>query len=611
MTGIISRGLQGGNFSVWSFYWDRGKRIAPALIAVSAVLLVVGWFWLMPDDYKKLARHVSWSVLFKSNLGYLQEAGYFDSAAREKWLLHTWSLSIEWQFYLIFPLIIAAVWKVIPKRGALVATHVILLLMSFVICVILTRQDSAKAFYLFQSRAWELLLGGLVFLLFHHRRLSSLMCKIAEGLGLLLILASIVLLEASNAWPGMQALLPTLGASLVLVAQRDDSIWTGSGVAQWLGTRSYSIYLWHWPLVVGLAYVSQLHSAVWTLAGLLLALLMGELSYRWIEVPTRRALQVARPRYAVSCLLLVVLSVYSVGQWLRRDGEPSRLPPDVASVEAQKNNRNPRIDECLHHGIPCVYGGSDIKAILVGDSHADAVVTAAEAALPSVKQGIYFQAASSCLFIPETNYPNARDRGEPCSRMIDNIHEKLASDMLGAPLIVINRTSMYVYGHNEEGAEPQERKTQVFWNVLSDVATPEYLEDFSRHYIDTACSLAKDRPVYLVRPIPEMLAKVPTTIGKGLIMGQAHDVVISRADYQARNAFVWSIQDKAREQCGIKILDPLPYLCDANFCYGSKNEKPLYVDDNHLSEYGNRLLIPMFSEVFTQGAVAVSGVQKD
>lgn len=146
MTGIISRGLQGGNFSVWSFYWDRGKRIAPALIAVSAVLLVVGWFWLMPDDYKKLARHVSWSVLFKSNLGYLQEAGYFDSAAREKWLLHTWSLSIEWQFYLIFPLIIAAVWKVIPKRGALVATHVILLLMSFVICVILTRQDSAKAF---------------------------------------------------------------------------------------------------------------------------------------------------------------------------------------------------------------------------------------------------------------------------------------------------------------------------------------------------------------------------------------------------------------------------------------------------------------------------------
>jgi peptidoglycan/LPS O-acetylase OafA/YrhL len=598
MTGIVGRGLAQGNFSLWQFYWDRAKRIVPALLVLAAVLLLVGWFWLMPHDYKGLARHAGWSVLFKSNIGYLQEAGYFDGAAREKWLLHTWSLSVEWQFYLLYPLLVAGLWKLIPKRGALLAAHGALALASWVACIVMTRQDSAQAFFLLPSRAWELLLGGLVYLLFNGVALSAWQRRLLESVGLALIVFAVLTFEASTAWPGMLALVPVLGAGLLLAANRQGSLWTGHALAQWLGSRSYSVYLWHWPLVVGLVYLGHFSAPAWLAAGLLLTLVLGELSYRWVELPTRQTLQrMPRPQ-AVTALLLALVSVFSLTQWLRRDGLPSRMPAEVAAIEAEQYNRNPRLSECSSIGAPCVYGGDQIKAIVVGDSHAGALVTAVEAALPDQRDGVYFHAAPGCLFVPGGQYPYARDHGRKCQAVIDSVHAKLKTEMPGTPLILINRTSAYLFGYNEDSASRQDRKPQVFFGWQADSPTPAYLADFSRRYVQEACSLAQHRRVYLMRPIPELLVKVPTVLGRDLILGRYSHVAISRADYQARNAFVWAAQDQAHAQCGVEILDPLPYLCDEQFCYGSRDGKPLYSDDNHLSEYGNRVLVPMFAKVF-------------
>jgi hypothetical protein len=122
------------------------------------------------------------------------------------------------------------------------------------------------------------------------------------------------------------------------------------------------------------------------------------------------------------------------------------------------------------------------------------------------------------------------------------------------------------------------------------------LKEYAQHITDVACQLSLHRKVYLVRPIPEMITHVPN-IARAMILGVNKDIVISLSDYHKRNYFILEAQDAAHDQCGVTILDPLPYLCWDGECHGSKNGRPLYYDSNHLSEFGNKLLVPMFKKI--------------
>lgn len=602
MSGIIVKGLEGGRFSLAEFYLGRARRILPALVAMTAVLLAVGWFILMSLDYEALGNQVYKSLLFISNLGYLQDSGYFDGGAQEKWLLHSWSLSVEWQLYLLLPILLLAVWRTFPRRRALVLAHALPLLASLGICLYLTATRPERAFYVLESRAWEFLVGGLVYLL-GDRRLSAAAGRLAELAGLALIVAASVLLDASSPWPGSLALLPTLGAALILLARRQHSVWTGNPVAQWLGTRSYSIYLWHWPVVVALAYYEHLDEPAWVAAGLLASLLLGQLSYAWVEVPAQRLLQGLPARRAVALVLLATVPVLATGRWVKlQDGLSGRLPAAVSAIDAQANNRNPRYEKCHKKAAACIFGGDSIRFLMLGDSHASAVVTAAQAALPNPQEGIYYHSSPGCLLVLGAKDV---DQGQAprCQHLRQSLHETLAR-FPGLPVVVVNRTSMYALGYNEDA----HAKPQVFFSSPTEQPSAEFLEEFRQHYLETACEIAREHPLFLMRPIPEMIVNVPRAIGRALLMGETRDVVLDREAYRSRNAFVWSLQDEARERCGARILDPLPYLCDERFCYGSHNGLPIYYDDDHLNEYGNRLLLPMFTKALeAMGGHSVPG----
>lgn len=247
-------------------------------------------------------------------------------------------------------------------------------------------------------------------------------------------------------WPGTAVLLPTLGAGLIILAGRPSSFLTCTKAAQWLGARSYSIYLWHWPLVVLLVYFDQQHSPVLIGAVLLVALLLGHLSYRWVEVPAQGWLtQKYRVRGAVwlvACLAVVAVSA----QMVRRSGFPDRLPDAVARIEAERNNRNLRIEECLEQGAPCTFGGTQIRALVIGDSHADAVITAVEASLPSTKQGVYFRGMHACLMVLAAHRISDEKGQAACRSLRDELAGELETLYPGRPLIVVNRTSFYVLG---------------------------------------------------------------------------------------------------------------------------------------------------------------------
>ena len=164
------------------------------------------------------------------------------------------------------------------------------------------------------------------------------------------------------------------------------------------------------------------------------------------------------------------------------------------------------------------------------------------------------------------------------------------------PVVIITRHGQYTLGHNEDPL--QKNIPTVYFSKPYATSEPAFLQEYAQHLTQTACEIAKDRPVYLMRPIPEMGVDVPKAMTRAMAFGGTRDVSISLAEYHQRHAFVWVAQDAARDRCGVKILDPLPYLCRDGRCYGAKDGRPLYYDDDHLSEFGNRLLVPMFAEVF-------------
>lgn len=614
MTGIVVSGLEKDSleksaagqtgFSVLSFYMARARRIMPALIALCAVLLLLGWWLLLPIDYQLLGQHAAFSTSFLSNIAFWSEAGYFDTASHEKWLLHTWSLAVEWQFYLLLPLLLLAVWKWRPGRRSAFIAISICLIASLAASVFVTPFYPSAAFYLLPMRAWEMLAGGIVYLLvtpaFTTQRKILL-----EATGLVLIIASLLLFDASTSWPGWRALIPVTGTMLVLLANRDASLWTGNPVAQWLGTRSYSLYLWHWPLVVALTYMGEQDSSLGIIGGLVLTLLLGQLSYVLVEAPARKRLNKLGMGWSATALLATALLVVVIGAGVKwQEGVYSRMEPAIEAVSDEGMNRNPHLTDCHPEtgttSPSCMYGGKQLGVIVTGDSHANALISAIVAAMPAdqrEKYGAMEWSYSSCPTLQGVH--RLGETTQPCTAFLDWMMQKAKKAPRHVPLIIINRTSFYTEGFNEPWEHNANTHTPlIYFKKVYKTTSPEFLAEFTQHMVDTSCKLAQDRPVYLMRPIPEMGVDVPKALSRSLLWGHEREVSVTLEDYHRRHAAVWAAQDAAHAQCGVTILDPLPYLCSDGVCQGSKNGRPLYFDDDHLSEYGNKLLVPMFEKVF-------------
>lgn len=279
MTGIIFRKMESNSFSTLSFYVSRASRIVPALAFLCFTLLVLGWLYLIPSDFKLLSKHISGSISFLSNIMYSREGGYFATSSHEKWLLHTWSLSVEWQFYLIYPLILVALKRLLNLRTMkfvlLLGTIVALLFSMFA-----TYKLQHETYFPLHTRAWEMMMGGVAYL--YPFKLNGKNKLRMEIVGVFLILLSYFYISNNDAWPGYLTLLPVLGAFSILQANRNDSLITSNFVFQKLGLWSYSIYLWHWPVVVALYYLG-LNDITSILIGIAVSLILGIISYYFIE----------------------------------------------------------------------------------------------------------------------------------------------------------------------------------------------------------------------------------------------------------------------------------------------------------------------------------------
>ncbi len=326
ISGIIFSNLEQGSFSYSEFYARRIKRIFPALFLVLCASFTFGWFILLAGEFRQLGKHIAAGAGFFSNFVLWQEAGYFDSAASTKPLLHLWSLGIEEQFYIVWPLLLGLVWK---RKHNFLAITLFVAATSFAVNVYTISSNDTAAFYSPLSRFWELMVGGiLAYSTLHNHRYLAKNPNQRSIIGLLLIVVGILLVNKNREFPGWWALLPTMGAFLVISAGANtwlNRYLLSNRVLVWCGLISYPLYLWHWPLL-SFAHIleGECISSEIRIAAVVTSIILAWLTYRLIEKPIRFGAGAhGKVKTAFLCFLMVVIGYIGFNSYIR-DGLPFR-----------------------------------------------------------------------------------------------------------------------------------------------------------------------------------------------------------------------------------------------------------------------------------------------
>jgi peptidoglycan/LPS O-acetylase OafA/YrhL len=590
MTGLIFRGLEQQSFYIMKFYLARANRIIPALAVLCMFLLVFGWFYVTPLDYRALGKHVASSMTFISNVIYWKESGYFDTASNEKWLLHTWSLSVEWQFYIIYPLVLVAMRRFMSMK-AMKATVLAGSVLGFMFCVIVTSIKPNSAYFLLPTRAWEMMVGGVAYL--YPFALQGKWKRLVEWLGLLLIIGSFFLITKEHAWPGYLAIFPVLGSFLILQAHRNDSLITTNIASQKIGAWSYSIYLWHWPIVVVIYYFSL--SGVYLYAGIIFSVLLGFLSNKYIENIKFRNDFSGWFNCLKSKPVLLSIFIFLAGSMVFiTNGVEYHYSNAVVVADKEAKNTNPY--KCMEKNKFLCFIGNDnnIKAIVVGDSHADSLTTAVAHSLDLSKDGMITLTKAACPFL--LNIMTIKT-GDVCYKENIRRMKYLSSHHSGAPVFLVSRAGGYLYGETDPKRIKSIKDTQplIYFTKKYTESSEALLAELENNLNLTVSDLLVNHPVYIVQPTPEMRRNIPKTLARNILNGtNSDDLSIDYNLYLQRNEHVRGLISRVAAKNGITVLDPVPYLCFDGRCMAQFKGRPIYYDGDHMSEYGNKFLAPMF-----------------
>lgn len=422
MTKIVIEAILKNTFSFRDFYSKRVKRIIPALLFMIVTLLVVDFFILLPGDYQYVSKNATASLLFLSNILYWQSSGYFDPSSELNPLLHTWSLSVEWQFYLILPIILVLLrtaFKFNKKHYLLffvISTSII-----FIITCYFTQTKPTASFYLLPTRSWEMVIGGIAYLAEDHLK------KYRKGLaclGYLVLFLSLILLTTGLSWPGIYTLIPVLATFLIILANQNDFTLLKHPVIQFTGKISYSLYLWHWPVFVTANYLGLPAGFASTLLLLIISFSLAYISFTYIE-----SLRFQSSRYVIAtvigvCTSTFVLSYYSLNEFIFK-------PQTIQISNYTKNHLDERKKQfssgCCF--ISTAFEGKTLdkerclqlqanrqNILLIGDSHAAHLSQSLREHFE--KEGIHLNQASASGCLPLIN---ANGRNE-CVEIINYIY---------------------------------------------------------------------------------------------------------------------------------------------------------------------------------------------
>lgn len=610
ITSIIAEEITQGRFSIVAFYERRIRRIFPALFAVLLVSSILAIWLLLPNQFDAYSRSVLGTAFFASNIVFWRETGYFAAPASEKPLLHTWSLAVEEQFYVFLPLLLLFIYHWLNAKWTV--WIVLLTILSFALSIWGVAVKPSATFYLAPTRAWELLLGSILALgaipTLRSRPLMEALFLVGAGS----IAWGIFGLSVVSPFPGLNALFPCIGAALVIYSGQNTSLYSNwflrSKPFVFVGFISYSLYLWHWPLLVfGQIWNVYELTSFQTTAIVSLSFLAATLSWKYVESPFRkRGAVLARKglfstAFAAICVLLI-FGTYGVVT----HGWPERVPAKSVEIAKFTKSHNPRRNECLLFPgnpvmQPCIYGASVQPAYAVwGDSHADATIHAIGNVAKAKGQSVLFLGSASC-----PPFIGVRIQKYDCLSTNVAFYERIVQSDHIKTVILVARYAVYVQGR-ARALGPAER-SEISSVYITDVngAAPDLegrLNLFSTALEKTVNELlSAGKKIVLVYPIPEVGYDVPVTLAQIVIKGQPPESFTRTIDhFWERQRSIFKMLDNLGQSQQVLRLYPHKQLCNAERCITYSDGNPLYRDDDHLSLAGAEFIAPIFRAIFEE-----------
>lgn len=558
ITTILLKELDAKDFSIVRFYERRARRILPAMFFVLGVTVCFAWKIFLPTEFKIFGQGVTSAVFFAANVYlYKKNNDYFGLQSEQNPILHLWSLAVEEQYYVVFPVLLFVIWR--AGLRWVWATLAILALLSLAGAHFASSRTPGAAFYLIQYRAWELLLGSLLALGSRHaRQLPSKFAREALGIGGLgMIVVSIIAFDRATPFPSLWALLPTVGTALVIL-YADSKTFVGrilgSPIPVGIGLISFSLYLWHQP-IFALNRVLSRHepSVAWLLALSVGSAALAYLTWRFVETPFRRASFAGRRTvFALAGTATFAFAAFGILGHLN-SGYPERSPIFARLVSnfglSLDCNGNYTVDDsCSTSAAP--------EVAILGNSYAMHLVEGFRHAYP--ERSIVQLTLDACE--PHSLDQRIRAGKMNCSKFLD------------LTLKTIDATTSV--------------RTVIISSPFSDLLSEDNALAFERT-VDAAAGGGKRR-VYVFGPTPSSGAD----FGKCFVLevegGDLTACDFLRDEIQKEHFGIVDRLRRAQEREGFEFVDLTNYICDESVCHSSMDGVFIYRDAGHLSREGSR-----------------------
>ncbi|WP_439541296.1 acyltransferase family protein [Hyphomicrobium sp.] len=610
ITSIVLPDVRKGTFSFARFYERRARRLLPSLAIVLCTTFLLAVLVMTPQDILVFCRSMFYALIFAANLFFAEQGGYFSASLENAPLLHTWSLAVEEQFYIVWPILLLTVSRFLP-RWTLPIT-ILLLALSFAAAVMLGDSQGSGAFFYPHTRIWELLAGcGLALSVPQARRvLPQGLLEAASVLGLGLILFAVFGYDDQTKFPGVATVAPVLGAALI--------IWSGVGNAtrvgqalSWrpvvfVGLVSYAWYLWHWPLLVLYRYsVERDLTPPETIGLILLSFALAVVSWRYLEQPVRhgafwkpRRFAVGSASAATAALVAMAASGYAT------EGFIARFPPAMQELTRKRLASRAKDKACPRQTAEAVDAGDLCRVwdagpgapsmLLWGDSHASVIRPMFRDLAEASKVSVTFVGTAACP--PLIGIGRRRGKGPETCEKLNAAAARLLQKGGLRDVVLVARWNYYVVGHDT--VAPVDSTQHYLRDAQSvEASLEENRAAIARSLAPTLAAIAASGArAWIVMEPPYAGYDVPNRMARALIRGETPDrlFAIEAEKHRQRSQFM----REALAGLPVTIIEPADALCEGERCLAVADGKPLYFDDNHLSIYGTERLKPLFADVF-------------
>ena len=591
ITTILIKDLENNSFNLLNFYERRARRILPALYFMIITSVIIGWFVLTPYFYRDLFQTITATSLFMSNYLLYLKSGYFASIAELKPLLHTWSLAVEEQYYVIFPILLFLFWRI--GKIATIWFLITLFISSFMFCLWALVHHPNANFLLLPSRAWELLAGCLV--AFFIKKKGVISNNILATLGFFAILVSVFTFDRSTPFPSQYTLIPVIGTMAIIVFANGATF-----VAQilrikiivGLGLISYSLYLWHQPVFSFLKHlIFTKPSYLQSFSSMVLIFLISFFTWKYIERPFRNKNNFKKKTIIIYSTLIIVATSLLGLLGHHKTGFSSRLDTETQIISKGSFDKNPLPFACNYLDKPIEINKSCLLGVkenakptiaLIGDSHADHL-------LESLHNKLLFEGLSAYNF----SFKNCGLANfiKNTSEYKDNICFEKISNFLknnkNVDKVIISFrwvTTLPGIGYGNFAKQNNKTLDEKILKARGEIVATK-LENLAGSEIK----------LIIIYPVPEAGEDVPNYTVKKRILGKKNFTLkVPYTSFVERNKYAYYALNLVSARETIRVY-PSQVFCEETvngYCKTILNGKSLYYDDDHLSNYGASLLIP-------------------